>query len=128
MITSVRGRKASRTSRFQGNSLIPDKGEGELSSFQTAKKILRQLKQGGFNDTWDKKASLQAAKGPCCVPFAKYWFVPTPAVESKSSTDLRETIVSFQRTHVTAKQQTHCFALAEPNIYIYMRKDVLRKL
>ena len=122
VITSVRGRKALRTSRFQGSNLIPDKGEGELSSFQTAKKILWQLKQGEFNHTWDK-ASLQTAKGPCCVLFAKYWFAPTPAVELKSSTDLRETIVSFQRTHVTAKQQTHCFALAEPNIYAEGRPE-----
>jgi hypothetical protein len=51
VITNVRGRKAMRTSRFQGNNLIPDKGKGELSSFQTAKKILWQLKHGGFNDT-----------------------------------------------------------------------------
>ena len=122
VITSVRGRKASRTSRFQGNNLIPDKGKGELSSFQTAKKILWQLKQGGFNDIWDK-TSLQTARGPCCVPLAKYWFVPIPAEESKSSNDLRETIVSFRRTHVTAKQQTQCFATAEPNIFAEGRPD-----
>jgi hypothetical protein len=122
VITSVRGRKASRTSRFQGNNLIPDKGKGELSSFQTAKKILWQLKQGGFNDTWDTM-SLQTARGSGCIPLAKYRFVPTPAEESKSSNDLRETIVSFRRTHVTAKQQTQCFAKAEPNIYAEGRPD-----
>jgi group II intron reverse transcriptase/maturase len=122
VITSVRGRKALKTSRFQGNNLIPDNGKGELSSFQTAKKILWQLKQGGFNYTWDE-ASLQTAKGPYCVPFAKYWFVPTSAEKSKPSNDLRETIVSFQRTHVTAKQQTQCFAMAELNIYAVGRPD-----
>jgi hypothetical protein len=122
VITSVRGRKALKTSRFQGNNLIPDNGKGELSSFQTAKKILWQLKQGGFNDTWDE-ASLQTAKGSYCIPFAKYWFVPTSAEKSKSSNDLRETIVSFRRTHVTAKQQTQCFAMAEPNIYAEGRPD-----
>ena len=37
--------------------------------------------------------------------------------------DLRETIVSFQRTHVTAKQQTQCFAMAEPNIFAEGRPE-----
>ena len=67
--------------------------------------------------------SLQTAKGLCCVPFAKYWFVPISVEKLKSSNDLRETIVSFQRTHVTVKQQTQCFAMAEPNIYAEGRPD-----
>jgi hypothetical protein len=77
-------------SRFQGNSLIPDKGIGELSSFQTAKKVLWQMKQGGFNDNWDK-ISLRIAGASNCIAFAKYQSVPTSVMMDKTSKCLRET-------------------------------------
>lgn len=122
VITSVRGRKASRVSRFQGNNLILDKSEGKLSSFQIAKKILWQLKQVGFNDIWDICLYKQR-RDHRVYPYAKYWFVTTPVGEIKSSNDLRETIVNFRRTHVTARKQTRCFAMAEPNRYAEGRPD-----
>ena len=122
VITNVCGRKVLRMSRFQGNNLLPDKGKGELSSFQTAKKILWQVKQGGFNNIWNN-IFLQIAEGSCCIPFTKYQSVPTSVEKEKSSNDLRETIVNFQRTHVTAKQQMICLATAEPNNYAEGRPE-----
>ena len=77
-------------SRFQGNSLIPDKGIGELSSFQTAKKVLWQLKQGGFNDNWDK-IFLRIAEESDCIAFVKYQSVPTSVMMVKTSKRLRGT-------------------------------------
>ena len=109
--------------RFQGNNLLLDKGIGELSSFQTAKKILWQMKQGGFNDIWNK-IFLQIAEGSYCIPFAKCQSVPTSVEKDKSSNSLRETIENSRRTHVTAKQQTLCFAMAEPNKYAEGRPEI----
>lgn len=43
--------------------------------------------------------------------------------KDKSSKSLRETNKNFQLTHVTAKQQTHCFATAEPNNYAEGRPE-----
>jgi hypothetical protein len=116
VITNVRGRKVSKMSRFQENSLLLDKSIDELSSFQTAKKIPWQVKQGGYNYIW-KQIFLQIAKKSCCILFVTYQSVPTSAKKKKSSKSLKETIDSFRRTHVTAKQQTQCFAMAEPTYY-----------
>ena len=82
VITNVRGRKVSKMSRFQENSLLLDKSIDELSSFQTAKKILWQVKQGGFNDIWNQRF-LQIAKRSCCILFVTCQSVPTSA-EKKS--------------------------------------------
>ena len=108
--------------RFQENNLLLDKGINEMSSFQTAKKILWREKQGGFNDIWNQ-IFLQITERSCCILFVKYRSVPTLAVKDKSSKGLRETIVNFQRTHVTAKQQMQCFAMAEPNNYVEGRLE-----
>jgi group II intron reverse transcriptase/maturase len=113
VITNVRGRKVSKMSRFQGNSLLLDKSIDELSSFQTAKKILWQVKQGGFNDVWNQ-IFLQIAKRSCCILFVMCQSVPTSVERVKSSKSLKETIENFRQTYVTAKQQTQCFAMAEP--------------
>jgi hypothetical protein len=45
----VRGRKAPKMSRFQGNNLISDKGKDDISSFQIAKKNLWKTKCGALN-------------------------------------------------------------------------------
>jgi group II intron reverse transcriptase/maturase len=113
VITNVRGRKVSKMSRFQENSLILDKSIDELSSFQTAKKVPWQVKQGGFNNIWDQ-IFLQIAKRSCCILFVTYQSVPTSVEKKKSSKSLKETIENFRQTHVTAKQQTQCFAKAKP--------------
>jgi group II intron reverse transcriptase/maturase len=122
VITNVRGRKALRMRRFQENSLLPDKGIDELSSFQTAKKVLWQVKQGGFNNIWNQ-IFLQIAKRSYCILFVKYQSVPTSVEKDKSSKSLRETMENFRRTHVTAKQQTQCFAMAEPNYFAEGRPE-----
>lgn len=109
----MRGRKVSKMSRFQENSLLLDKSIDDLSSFQTAKKILWQVKQGGFNYIWNQRF-LQIAKRSCCILFVTCQSVPTSAEKKKSSKSLKETIENFRQTHVTAKQQTQCFAMAEP--------------
>jgi len=41
----------------------------------------------------------------------------------KSSKSLRETMENFRRTHVTAKQQTQCFVIAEPNYFVEGRPE-----
>ena len=100
-------------SRFQENSLLLDKSIDELSSFQTAKKILWQVKQGGFNNIWNQ-IFLQIAKRSCCILFVMCQSVPTSAEKTKSSKSLKETVENFRQTYVTAKQQTQCFAMVEP--------------
>ena len=110
-------------SRFQENSLLLDKSIDELSSFQTAKKILWQVKQGGFNDIWNQRF-LQIAKRSYCILFVTCQSVPTSAEKKKSSKSLKETIENFRQTHVTAKQQTQCFAIAE---LIYNAEGRLKK-
>ena len=122
VITNVRGRKSLKMRRFQGNNLTPDKGVDELSSSQTAKKILWQQKRGRFNYIWNI-IFLQIAKGSCCIPFAEYRSVPTYVKWDKSSNSLKETTENFQRTHVTAKQQTLCFAIVELNKYAEGRPE-----
>jgi hypothetical protein len=99
-------------SRFQENSLLLDKSIDELSSFQTAKKILWQVKQGGFNYIWNQRF-LQIAKRSCCILFVTCQSVPTSTEKKKSSKSLEETIENFRQTHVTAKQQRQYFAMAE---------------
>jgi len=48
VITNVRGSKNINVSRFYVGSVSPDKGECELSSLQTAKKIEWRARQIGF--------------------------------------------------------------------------------
>jgi hypothetical protein len=84
----------SKMSRFQENSLLLDKSIDELSSFQTAKKILWQVKQGGFNHIWNQIFP-QIAKRSCGILFVTYQSVLTSAEKKKSSKSLRETIENF---------------------------------
>jgi hypothetical protein len=100
-------------SRFQENSLLLDKSIDDLSSFQTVKKILWQEKQGGFNSIWNQ-IFLQIAKRSYDILFVTCQSVSASAKKKKSSKSLKETIGNCRQTHVTAKQQTQRFAMAEP--------------
>ena len=122
VITNVRGRKALKTSRFQGNTLVPDKGLDQLSSSQTAQKILWELNLDGYYNNWDIK-SLQHMLVSNCISSMACLAVSALVIKNKILTTLRETIDSFLWTHATAKWKAICLTMNDSKIYAEGRPE-----
>lgn len=126
VITSVRGRKVLKINRFRRNNFILNKSIIKLSSFQTLKRVLWELRRIVFNDkqnkpfVWDVNLSTS-------IKFAMYLTKLSIVKWTEFLSYLRETITNFWWTYATAIRKMTNHTKAEPIKKAEGRFDIIQK-